>query len=216
MAGTAPFQLLLDCPAVSSIVTSGTVTTVNLASSHFIPVGGYVQIQGVGTAAPGTALNTVWQVATVPNGTAFTVNSGAISAGTASVGSAVVALDLLQPLGNYSTAARVALAYADPGSLTMSASGDGQPGQMGFVVYQDDTPTAGPWFTLVSDQPRVRLFKKETGSAPSASDLYFIGIVTGIDAEMNEAGQGTRASVSCADANIILDKVIIYGAMPKL
>lgn len=213
MAGTAPFQLWIDGPKISTIIVAGGIATVTLTSSHFFSTGSYVQIEGaVGTA--GTALNTVSKI-TVSSGSAFTFATSG-SAGTATSGSAVVSVDLLQPIINYSAENRQTVAYSTPMSLQMSASGDGQAGEMSFSVYQDDTPSTGAWWTLIPDQARVRLAKTNTGTAPAATDLYFIGIVQNIEGTMSGSGQGTEAHVSCADANTILDRLIIYGKMPKL
>lgn len=212
MPGTAPFQLWIDGPALSSVIVASGTATITTKSSHFFVTGSYVQFEGL-TGTAGTPLNSVFQI-TSTSGTTFTFAT-ATAAGTATSGSAVVSVDILQPVGNYAAANRQAAVYADPGSLSMSASGDGQPGEMGFFAMQDDTPATGAWFTLIPDQARVRLARKDTGSAPASTDIYFIGIVQSLDAEMNGSGQGTMANFSCADANVVLDKLIIFGTLPK-
>lgn len=205
----APFSLFVDLPQVASAVRVSSTVTVTTSSAHGLASGAYVQMEGA-TATAGTSMNTVAQI-TVTSGTAFTF-SAAGSAGTATVGSACISQDVLNPLINYAGGtARQAALYVDPASMRMSAAGDGETSSMGLTVMQDDTPSDGPWFTLIPDQARIRLYKVATGSVPTDADLYFIGIVSGISARMNGSGQGTIADVSIEDVNTILDKLVVFG-----
>ena len=205
----APFSLFVDLPQVASAVRVSSTVTVTTSSAHGLASGAYVQMEGA-TAAAGTSMNTVAQI-TVTSGTAFTF-SAAGSAGTATVGSACISQDVLNPLINYAGGtARQAALYVDPASMQMSAAGDGETSSMSFTVMQDDTPSDGPWFTLIPDQARIRLYKVATGSVPTDADLYFIGIVSGISARMNGSGQGTIADVSIEEVNSILDRLVVFG-----
>ena len=206
---TAPFSFFVDLPQVATAVRVSSTVTVTTSSAHGLASGAYVQMEGAAGAA-GTSMNTVAQV-TVTSGTAFTF-SAAGSAGTATVGSACVSQDLLNPLINYAQGtAREAALYVDPESMQMSAAGDGETSSMSLTVMQDDTPSDGPWFALIPDQARIRLYKVATGSAPTDADLYFIGVISGIAARMNGSGQGTIADVSIEEVNSILDKLVVFG-----
>lgn len=211
MAGTAPYQLLIDLvPPASAIGVGGTIT-VTTATSHGITPGAYVQISGL--TGPGTAFNTVAQVATVPSGTAFTYVAGT-AAGTATVTSGAISYDLLNPQTNYSTGAnRQGALVIDLGSVNLSSNGDGTGSTMTFSLLQEVTPSVGPWFKLIPDNSRIRLINKTTGSTPAsdASDVLFLGIVAGITSRLTDSGQGSIADVDVGDANTILDRVFVFG-----
>ena len=211
MAGTAPYELLIDLiPPASAIGVAGTVT-VTTATSHGITPGAYVQIAGLTGA--GTAFNTVAQVATVPSGTAFTYVSGTV-AGTATVTTGVISYDLLNPQTNYSTGAnRQGALVIELESVNLSSNGDGTGSTMSFSVIQEVTPTVGPWFELIPDNARIRLINKTTGSTPSStsSDVLFLGVVGGITSRLTDSGQGSIADVDVGDANTVLDRVGVFG-----
>ena len=97
--------------------------------------------------------------------------------------------------------------YVDLGSLTLTLSGDGNGGSMQFDVIETKTPVAGPWWRsgAVYDNARVQFFD----SRYSASTPLFLGYITGIDARMLENGLGSRATVTCEDADGWLGKTII-------
>lgn len=208
MPASAPFQLYVDVASVASASRAGSVITVNTSAAHGLATGTYVQLEGF-TGTAGTTMNLVAQ-ATVTSGTSFTV-AGTGTTGSATVDTAVVSRDLFSPIIDFAAAYRQEAAYATPDNISMNASGDGSSGSMGFTVYQDDTPATGPWFANVPDQARVRLIKKATGSAPAASDLYFIGIINQIAARINGSGQGTIVDISVNEVNAILDKLVVSG-----
>lgn len=205
---TAPFSLFVDLPSVESAVRVSSTVTVTTSTAHGLTTGTYVQLEGF-TGSAGTSMNGVF-AATVTSGTTFTVTDSG-TAGTASSGSAVVSRDLLSPLIDITSANRQAAAYAIPESITMSASGDGNASTFGFTVAQDDTPSTGPWWANIPDQARVRLYKTDTGTTPADADLYFIGIVSGINARLNGSGQGSIADISVDEVNAILDKLVVIG-----
>ena len=211
---SAPFQLWVDLPQIQSATRAGSTVTVTTASPHGIATGAYVQVEGA-TAAAGTSMVGVYQV-TATSGSAFTYTAAG-SAGTATVGSAVASLDLFNPQSNYAPADRNAAIYATTEGITMSAAGDGQTAQMSIQVMQDDTQPDSPWFNLIPDQARVRLYKAETGVTPTDADLYFIGTVSAIRAGLNGSGQGTVAEVSVDEVNSILDRLVVFGrtAQPR-
>lgn len=97
--------------------------------------------------------------------------------------------------------------YVDLGSLTLTLSGDGNGGSMQFDVIETKTPVAGPWWRSggVYDNARVQFFD----SRYSATTPLFLGYITGIEARMLENGLGSRASVTCEDADGWLGKTII-------
>ena len=97
--------------------------------------------------------------------------------------------------------------YVDLGSLTLTLSGDGNGGSMQFDVIETKTPVAGPWWRsgAVYDNARVQFFD----SRYNASTPLFLGYITGIDARMLENGLGSRATVTCEDADGWLGKTII-------
>lgn len=205
---TAPFQLWIDLPSVDSAVRVSSTVTVTTTAAHGLTTGTYVQLEGF-TGTAGTSMNGVF-AATVTSGTTFTV-SGAGSAGTSTSGSAVVSRDLLSPLIDFTSANRQAAAYAIPDSIVMSAAGDGNSSTFGFQVAQDDTPSDGPWWSNVPDQARVRLYKVATGTAPTDADLYFIGTLAGISAQLNGSGQGSVSDITVDEVNAILDKLVVIG-----
>jgi hypothetical protein len=205
---TAPFQLWIDLPQISSASRTSSTVTVTTASPHGLTTGAYIQMEAA-TGSAGTSMNGVHPL-TVTSGSAFTYTAAG-SAGTGTVGSACVSQDLLNPLINYQSANRQAALYVNTESLNLSAAGDGQATRMALQVMQDDTPSDGPWFNLIPDQARVRLYKTNTGSVPADSDLYFVGIVADIAATLNGSGQGTIADVSLEDVNTILDKLVVFG-----
>ena len=97
--------------------------------------------------------------------------------------------------------------YVDLGSLTLTLSGDGNGGSMQFDVIETKTPVAGAWWRsgAVYDNARVQFFD----SRYSATTPIFLGYITGIEARMLENGLGSRATVTCEDADGWLGKTII-------
>ena len=97
--------------------------------------------------------------------------------------------------------------YVDLGSLTLTLSGDGNGGSMQFDVIETKTPVAGPWWRsgAVYDNARVQFFD----SRYHATTPLFLGYITGIEARMLENGLGSRATVTCEDADGWLGKTII-------
>jgi hypothetical protein len=211
---TAPFQLWLDGPSISTAIRVSSTVTVTTFSSHGIVTGSYVQLAGF-TGAIGTTMNGVYP-ATVTSGTSFTVSSAG-SAGTAvtttSLTSEVFSYDLLNPLNNYANADRGSALFVPLESISMSASGDGEPAQINFTVVQQDTPGSTPWFISTPDQTRIRLVKADTGAVPATGQGYFRGFVQNISAQMTGSGQGTTADVTGLDANALLDRIIVYGTV---
>jgi hypothetical protein len=157
-------------------------------------------------------MNGVYEV-TATSGTTFTY-SAAGTAGTATVTSACISYDLMNPLINYSGTAKEQALYVDLGTMSLGISGDGSGSSFGFTVMQDDTPAVGPWFNLIPDDARVRLVKKDTGSTPASdlSDVFFAGVISAIDVSMNGSGQGTRADLTLADPTVLLERTVVYGA----
>ena len=172
--------------------------------------GAYVEMGGA-LGAAGTSMNGAYAI-TVTSSTAFTYTAAG-SAGTATTTAAVISADLLNPPINYAAASRQSSLYAIPGSLSMSASGDGSGSSLQFTVAQDDTPSDGPWFTLVPDESRVRLVKADTGTTPASdkSDLLFVSTVRNISAALNGSGQGTIADIDLADPTSTLDRLAVFG-----
>ena len=78
---------------------------------------------------------------------------------------------------------------------------------MQFDVIETKTPVAGPWWRsgAVYDNARVQFFD----SRYNASTPLFLGYITGIEARMLENGLGSRATVTCEDADGWLGKTII-------
>ena len=208
MAAVAPFQLYIDLPSISTASRAGSTVTVATGSAHGLVSGAYVQIEGF--TSSGTALNGVYPIS-VSNSTTFTYTTAGTGSVTGVVAAAVASQDAMNPVTNYATADRPGAIYLDLSSLSMSASGDGNSSSMSFRVLQDVTPAAGPWWSTIPDQARIRLYKKETGSAPADSDLYFIGTISAVDGEINESGQGTIGSVSVDEVNAALDRLAVFG-----
>lgn len=204
----APFSLYVDLPQISSAIRTSSTVTVITATPHGMTTDAYVQMESA-TGSAGTSMNGVYQI-TVTSGTAFTYTAAG-SAGTASIGSACISQDVLNPLINYASENRQSALYVSTDSLNLSAAGDGQATRMALQIRQDDTSADGPWFNLIPDQARVRLYKLETGTTPNDADLYFIGIIADISATLNGSGQGTIADVSLEDVNTILDKLVVFG-----
>ena len=207
---TAPFQLWLDLAPIASAIRVSSTVTVTTSSAHGLVSESYVELSGA-TGTAGTSMNGAYQV-TVTSGTTFTYTAAG-SAGTAVTTAAVISADLLNPPINYAAANRQSAIYVIPESLAMSASGDGSGSTLQFSAAQDDTPTDGPWFTLIPDETRVRLVKANTGTTPAAdkSDLLFVSTVRNISAELNGSGQGTIADIDLADPTATLDRLAVYG-----
>ena len=205
---TAPFSLYVDIPSVASASRTASTVTITTSADNSLVTGQWVQVEGM-TGTAGTSMNGVYQV-TVTSSTVFTYTAAG-TAGAGTVTTAVVSQDLFNPLINYASASRQAALYVDLGSIGMSATGDGSSSSMGFQVMQDDTPAAGPWFGLIPDEARVRLYFEDTGTAPADADLYFIGTISSIDAQLNGSGQGTITTVSISEVNAVLDKLVVFG-----
>jgi hypothetical protein len=206
---TAPFQLWLDLASVASAVRVSSTVTITTSSEHGLSTGAYVQV-GDTTTAAGTSMVGVYQI-TVTSGSAFTYTSAG-SAGTASVGSAWVAADFLNPPDNYTTGTNRQQAPIIPlESLNLSANGDGSGSTMTFTVLQETTPTLGPWYLKIPDNTRVRLCEKNTGSTPAAADVRFLGVVASFSAQLTGSGQGTISDVTLGDANYLLERVGVFG-----
>lgn len=209
MPQAVPFQLWMDlAPIQSAIGVAGTVT-VTTTSSHGITPGAYVQIDGL--TGPGTAFNTVAQVAATPSGTTFTYVLGAVS-GTATVDTGVISYDLLNPPINYTAGtARQHALIAAPGDLQLSSNGDGSGSSMSLTILQETTPAVGPWFSLIPDNTRFRLTQKDTGSVPGTADVRFLGLLSTLDSELTGSGQGTFSRVTLGDVNVLLDRLGVFG-----
>lgn len=209
---TAPFQLWIDGPAVSTAVRSASTVTVTTQSAHGISTGSYVELGGFSGTA-GTTMNGVYQ-ATVTGTATFTVSSAG-SAGTAVTATTLTteyfAYDLLNPLVNYSGTARDTALYVPIDSLSCSASGDGATASINFTVLQDDTPNSTPWWRTIPDNTRIRLVKQDTGSAVLPGQTIFRGYLVGVAARMTGSGQGTIADISGDDVNGLLDRLVVYG-----
>ena len=208
---TAPYQLWIDLAPIASAVRVASTVTITTSSSHGLTTGAYVQV-GDTTGAAGTSMVGVYPI-TATNGTVFTYTAAG-SAGTATSGSAWIAYDLLNPPINYASGtARQNAMIADITTLNLSANGDGSGSTMSLDILQEVTPAVGPWFNLVPDNTRFRLVYKDTGSTPAsdASDVYFLGILDSVTSELNGSGQGTRTTVQLGDANVVLDRVAVFG-----
>lgn len=208
---TAPYQLWVDIAPISTAIRVGSTVTVTTASSHGATTGAYIQMLGA-TGAAGTSLNGVYQV-TVTSGTAFTYTAAG-SAGTATTDAAVLSYDLLNPPANYSTGTNRQNAWvAPPGSLQMSANGDGSGASMSISVLQEVTPSVGPWFKLVPDNARFRLVAANTGATPSSTqvDVMHLASLGSLDAQLSGSGLGTETSVTLVDVNTLLDRISVFG-----
>lgn len=206
---TAPFQLWIDLAAISSAVRSSGTVTVTTATPHGITTGAYIQMEGA-TDVAGTSMNGVYQ-ATVASGTTFTYTSSG-TAGTGVTGSACISYDLLNPLINYTGAAKEGALYIRPESMQFALSGDGSGASSSITVAQDDVGADGPWFQLLPDQTRLRLIKANTGTTPEAngSDILFTTVVSNITARMSGSGQGVVADLAMQDVTSLLDRVFVY------
>lgn len=206
---TAPFQLWIDLANVASAVRVSSTVTITTSAEHGLTSGAYVEV-GNTTGAAGTSMVGVHQV-TVTSGSAFTYTSAG-SAGTAVVGSAFIANDLLNPPINFAAGTARQQAMVVPlDSLNLSANGDGSGSTMSFSVMQEDTPSLGPWFLKIPDNARVRLCQKDTGTAPTSADVRFLGIVASLSSQLTGSGQGTITDVTLGDANYLLDRVGVFG-----
>ena len=206
---TAPYQLWIDLAPIASAVRVSSTVTVTTSSPHGIQTGAYVELSGL-TAAAGTSMNTVAQ-ATVTSGSVFTL-SIAGSAGTATVTAGVASYDLLNPLSNYTAGtARQYSANADISSLNLTANGDGSGSSMAASVLQETTPSGGPFMSLVPDQTRIRFAYADTGTAPAAADVLFLGYLSSYSLQMNGSGQGSIAELNLKDVNAVLDQVAVFG-----
>jgi hypothetical protein len=206
---TAPFQLLMDIAPIASAVRVSSTVTVTTTAAHNLTTGAYVQVGNI-TGAAGTSMAGMFPI-TVTSGSAFTYTAAG-SAGTATVGSAFVAVDLLNPPINLAAGtARQQAMVAIPESLQMSANGDGSGSQMSLEVMQETTPAAGPWFNSIPDNTRIRLVEKDTGTVPTAADVRFIGVVAALTSRLTGSGQGTMTLLDLGDANYLLDKVGVFG-----
>jgi hypothetical protein len=206
---TAPFQLWIDLANVASAVRVSSTVTITTSAEHGLTSGAYVEV-GNTTGAAGTSMVGVYQV-TVTSGSAFTYTSAG-SAGTAVVGSAFIANDLLNPPINFTAGTNRQQAMVVPlDSLNLSANGDGSGSEMSFSVMQEDTPSLGPWFLKIPDNARVRLCQKDTGTAPTSADVRFLGVVASLTSQLTGSGQGTMTNVTLGDANYLLDRVGVFG-----
>jgi len=208
---TAPYQLWIDLAPIASAVRVSSTVTITTSSSHGLTTGAYVQV-GNTTGAAGTSMVGVYSV-TVTSGTTFTYTAAG-SAGTATSGSAFIAYDLLNPPINYTAGtARQNAMIADITTLNLSSNGDGSGSTMSFDILQEVTPAVGPWFNLVPDNTRIRLVDADTGTTPAsnASDVFFLGVLDSVNAQLNGSGQGTRTTVQLSDANVLLDRIAVFG-----
>ena len=206
---TAPYQLWIDLAPIASAVRVSSTVTITTSTSHGLTTGAYVQV-GNTTGTAGTSMVGVYSV-TVTSGTVFTYTAAG-SAGTATSGSAFIAYDLLNPPINYTAGtARQNAMIADITTLNLSSNGDGSGSTMSFDVLQEETPAVGPWFNLVPDNTRIRLCQKDTGSTPAAADVRFLGVLDSVNSQLNGSGQGTRTTVQLSDANVVLDRIAVFG-----
>jgi hypothetical protein len=206
---TAPYQLWIDLAPIATAIRVSSTVTITTSSNHGLTTGAYIQV-GNTTGAAGTSMVGVYEV-TVTSGSAFTYTAAG-SAGTATSGSAFVAYDLLNPPINYASgSARENAMVADINTLNLSSNGDGSGSTMSFDVLQETTPAVGPWFNLVPDNTRIRLCEKNTGSTPAAADVRFLGVLDSVNSQLNGSGQGTRTTVQLSDANVVLDRIAVFG-----
>lgn len=209
---TAPFQLWLDGSSIATAIRVSSTVTITTSSAHGIVTGSVVQLGGY-TGSVGTSINGVY-TATVTSGTSFTVSSAG-SAGTAVTAASLTteffSFDVMNPLINYSSTDRGSALFVPLESMSMSASGDGEPSQINFTIMQDDTPSSMPWFLTIPDQTRIRLVKADTGAVPASGQTYFRGFIQNISARITGSGQGTIADITGLDVNALLDRVVISG-----
>jgi hypothetical protein len=98
--------------------------------------------------------------------------------------------------------------YVELGSLSLTISADGSPGEMNFTVIEPKTPSGNaPWWRsgAVYDNARVQFFD----SRYSASTPLFLGYISNIQGELLENGVGTRATVQVTGATGWLQQTII-------
>ena len=206
---TAPYQLWMDLAPIASAIRVSSTVTITTTSSHGLTTGAEIEVGNTAGAA-GTSMVGVYDV-TVTSGTTFTYTAAG-SAGTATIGSAFIAYDLLNPPINYASgSARENAMIADINTLNLSSNGDGSGSTMSFDILQETTPAVGPWFNLVPDNTRIRLCQKDTGSTPAAADVRFLGVLDSVNSQLNGSGQGTITSVQLSDANVVLDRVAVFG-----
>jgi len=206
---TAPYQLWMDLAPIASAIRVSSTVTVTTTTSHGLTTGAEIEVGNTAGAA-GTSMVGVYDV-TVTSGTTFTYTAAG-SAGTATIGSAFIAYDLLNPPINYASgSARENAMIADINTLNLSSNGDGSGSTMSFDILQETTPAVGPWFNLVPDNTRIRLCQKDTGSTPAAADVRFLGVLDSVNSQLNGSGQGTITSVQLSDANVVLDRVAVFG-----
>jgi hypothetical protein len=206
---TAPYSLYLDIAPISSAVRAASTVTITTSSAHGLVSGSYVWIENT-TATAGTSMVGVYPITVT--GTATFTYTAAGTAGTATVGSAVASVDVLNPLTNYTTVAnRQGALYVELDTLSLTANGDGSGATMAATINQEVTPTTGPWFKLVPDQTRVRFAFANTGTTPASSDLLFLGFLNGFTSRLNESGLGTITDLDINDVNVALDKVGVFG-----
>lgn len=206
---TAPYQLWMDLAPIASAIRVSSTVTITTTTSHGLTTGAEIEVGNTAGAA-GTSMVGVYDV-TVTSGTTFTYTAAG-SAGTATIGSAFIAYDLLNPPINYASgSARQNAMIADINTLNLSSNGDGSGSTMSFDILQETTPAVGPWFNLVPDNTRIRLCQKDTGSTPAAADVRFLGVLDSVNSQLNGSGQGTITSVQLSDANVVLDRVAVFG-----
>lgn len=212
---TAPYQLWIDGPTISTGVRSASTVTITTTNAHGMSTGSYVEIGGAGTTGAALGMNGIYQI-TVTGTATFTYTSAG-TAGTGIAGGTALTTeyfshDLLNPLINYSGTARDTALYIPTESLQMSMSGDGEPATFGFTVNQDDS-TATPWFNCIPDNARLRLVKADTGSSYVNGSTIFRGWLLGLDVQPNGSGLGTITTVNAVDVNALFDRVVIYGTL---
>jgi hypothetical protein len=199
----------MDLAPIASAIRVSSTVTITTTTSHGLTTGAEIEVGNTAGAA-GTSMVGVYDV-TVTSGTTFTYTAAG-SAGTATIGSAFIAYDLLNPPINYASgSARENAMVADINTLNLSSNGDGSGSTMSFDILQETTPAVGPWFNLVPDNTRIRLCQKDTGSTPAAADVRFLGILDSVNSQLNGSGQGTTTSVQLSDANAVLDRVAVFG-----
>ena len=102
-----------------------------------------------------------------------------------------------------------------PTDITLQSSGDGSSSNLSLTVYQDQTPagtasaSTGPWYAALPDNARIR-FIDSTATTPATP--LFLGMVTGLDVKLLPSGLGTETTISVADANAVLDRLIVRKA----
>ena len=207
---TAPYQLWIDLTPVASAVRVASTVTITTTTAHGLTSGAWVQVDST-TGAAGTSMVGVYQV-TVTSGTAFTYTSVG-TAGTATITSAVISNDLMNPPINFASGSdRQGAMIADVSTINLSANGDGSGATMSVSILQEATPAGGPWFSLVPDQTRIRFAYKDTGSTPAATDVLFLGYLSTYSVQLNGSGQGSITQCNLNDVNSLLDRVAVFGS----